>query len=51
MDLIMAGQMNKQIADRLGISMRTVEVHRARVLQKMGARNSVELAQIKARLL
>lgn len=50
MDLILAGQLNKQIADQLSISMRTVEVHRARVLQKTGARNSVELAQIKARL-
>ncbi len=51
MQLMLQGQMNKQIADRLGIAMRTVEVHRARVLQKTGARNSVELAQIMARLL
>lgn len=50
MQLILDGRLNKQIADRLGISMRTVEVHRARVLQKTGARNSVELAQMKARL-
>lgn len=50
MQLILEGQLNKQIADRLGIAMRTVEVHRARVLQKTGARNSVELAQMKARL-
>lgn len=50
MDLILQGQLNKQIADRLGIAMRTVEVHRARVLQKTGARNSVELAQMKARI-
>jgi two-component system response regulator DctR len=50
MDLILQGQLNKQIADRLGIAMRTVEVHRSRVLQKTGARNSVELAQMKARV-
>ncbi|MFY8105714.1 MAG: response regulator transcription factor, partial [Elstera sp.] len=35
MDLILEGLMNKVIADRLGISMRTVEVHRARVLEKV----------------
>jgi two-component system response regulator DctR len=50
MSLILDGQLNKQIADRLGIAIRTVEVHRARVLQKTGARNSVELARMKARL-
>ncbi len=50
MDLILQGQLNKQIADTLGIAVRTVEVHRARVLQKTGARNSVELAQMSARL-
>lgn len=50
MGLILQGQLNKQIADTLGIALRTVEVHRARVLQKTGARNSVELAQMNARL-
>ena len=50
MALILEGQLNKQIADRLGIAQRTVEVHRARVLQKTGARNSVELARLKAQL-
>lgn len=50
MNLILDGQLNKQIADRLGIAIRTVEVHRSRVLQKTGARNSVELAILRARL-
>lgn len=50
MNLILDGQLNKQIADRLGIAMRTVEVHRSRVLQKTGARNSVELARMKGRI-
>lgn len=50
MNLVLQGRLNKQIANELGIAMRTVEVHRARVLQKTGARNSVELSQAKARL-
>ena len=37
LDLIIAGKLNKQIADTLGISIKTVEVHRARVMEKMGA--------------
>ena len=45
MELILAGKYNKVIADRLNISMRTVEVHRARVFEKMGVRSAVELAQ------
>lgn len=48
MRLMLEGRLNKQIADALGIAMRTVEVHRARVLQKMGARNVAELAQMAA---
>jgi len=36
LDLIIAGKLNKQIADVLGISIKTVEVHRARVMDKMG---------------
>jgi len=43
MDLLVEGRANKVIADRLGISIRTVEVHRARVLSKFGVRNAVEL--------
>lgn len=50
MRLIVEGKLNKQIADQLGIAMRTVEVHRARVLQKTGARNSAELARMQAAL-
>ena len=48
MDLLVAGKPNKVVADELGISMRTVEVHRARVLEKMGVRSAVELAQLLA---
>ena len=42
--LMLEGLPNKQIADRLAIATRTVEVHRARVLHKTGARNALELA-------
>lgn len=44
MALMIQGLMNKVIADRLGIAMRTVEVHRARVLDKLGVKSAVELA-------
>jgi two-component system, LuxR family, response regulator DctR len=46
MELILAGKFNKVIADALHISMRTVEVHRARVFEKMEVRSAVELAQL-----
>lgn len=46
MDLIVAGHYNKVIADELGIVMRTVEVYRARVFQKMGVRTAVELVRL-----
>jgi len=46
MDLILAGKMNKVIADELQISMRTVEVHRARLFDKMAVKSAVELAQL-----
>jgi len=44
LDLILAGKMNKVIADQLGISMRTVEVHRAHIFDKMQIKTAVELA-------
>lgn len=50
MDRILAGKLNKIIADELNIAMRTVEVHRARVFEKMGVRSAVDLAQILAQL-
>jgi DNA-binding NarL/FixJ family response regulator len=39
------GKSNKVIAMELGISMRTVEAHRARIFYKMGVRNAVQLAR------
>ncbi|MXR36220.1 response regulator transcription factor [Craterilacuibacter sinensis] len=44
MKLVLMGKLNKQIADDLAISMKTVEVHRARVFDKMGVKSAVELA-------
>jgi len=45
LELIVAGRLNKQIADELGISIKTVEVHRARVMEKMEADSLAELVQ------
>ena len=45
MTCILAGKLNKVIADELQIAMRTVEVHRAHIFEKMGVRSAVELAQ------
>ena len=44
--LAVAGHPNKEIARLLGISHRTVEIHRARVMHKTGATNLLELARI-----
>ena len=46
MDLVVAGKLNKQIADDLNISMKTVEAHRARVMEKMGVRTLAELVKV-----
>jgi two-component system response regulator DctR len=48
MERVLAGDYNKTIADELGIAVRTVEVHRARIFEKMGVRSAVELAQLLA---
>jgi two-component system response regulator DctR len=42
---VLTGKLNKVIADDLQIAMRTVEVHRSRIFEKMGVRSAVELAQ------
>ena len=46
MQLVVEGLANKLIADHLDISVRTVEVHRARVFDKMGVKSAVELANL-----
>jgi two-component system, LuxR family, response regulator DctR len=48
MELILVGKFNKVIAAELNIAMRTVEVHRARIFEKMNVKSAVELAQLLA---
>ena len=46
MERVLAGKFNKVIADELNISMRTVEVHRANLFDKMQVKTAVELANL-----
>ena len=43
LDLIVAGRLNKQIADDLDISIKTVEAHRANIMTKLDARTMADL--------
>jgi len=43
---VVAGMLNKQIADLLDLALVTVKVHRGRAMRKLGARNPAELACI-----
>lgn len=45
MQLLVEGKPNKVIADDLAIAVRTVEVHRARIFEKMGVRCAVDLVK------
>jgi RNA polymerase sigma factor (sigma-70 family) len=49
-DLVVQGLLNKQIGSRLGTSEKTVKVHRARVMRKMGAWTIVDLVKMAERL-
>jgi two-component system, LuxR family, response regulator DctR len=46
MERVLTGEPNKAIADALDIAVRTVEVHRARVFEKMGVSSAVELVAL-----
>jgi FixJ family two-component response regulator len=46
MDLIVMGQHNREIGPALGISVRTVEVHKARLMAKLGVNNIADLVRI-----
>ncbi|HET9714634.1 MAG TPA: response regulator [Pseudolabrys sp.] len=50
LELAVAGLSNKEIAARLGISFRTVENHRAWMMERMGARNLAELVRMEIML-
>ena len=45
LDLVIKGKMNKTIADVMNISIKTVEAHRSKVMEKMCARSLAELVQ------
>ena len=49
LDLVVEGALNKTIADRLGISIKTVELHRSRVMEKMRALSLAQLIQMTVR--
>ena len=46
LDQISIGASSKEAARQMGISFRTVEVHRSRIMEKLGAKNSVDLMRI-----
>ena len=46
MAAVVEGQLNKQIAGELGLSHKTIEVHRAHVMDKMGAKSLAELVRM-----
>ena len=46
MDLVIDGKSNKAIAHELGLSQRTVEIHRARVMEKMQTKSVAQLVQV-----
>jgi len=48
--LVVAGLLNKQVAARLGTSERTVKVHRARVMRKLGVESFAELVRLGTQL-
>ena len=45
-DLVIQGQQYREIAAALGISPRTVEVHRAHLMEKLGVRSITELVRM-----
>jgi FixJ family two-component response regulator len=49
-DRVVAGKVNKQIADELGIGERTVKTERAQVLTKLGVGSTAELGRLAERL-
>ncbi|MBH2019160.1 response regulator transcription factor [Polaromonas sp.] len=46
LDRIVAGRLNKQIADDLGISIKTVEAHRANIMEKLNANTVANLLKV-----
>ncbi len=48
LDMVLKGRMNKEIANDLFISIRTVESHRAKIMEKLRVRNVAELMRFAA---
>jgi FixJ family two-component response regulator len=48
--LVVTGMLNKQVAFDLGITEKTIKVHRARVMQKMGAQSLADLVRFADKL-
>ena len=48
--LVTTGLLNKQVADQLGVAEKTIKVHRARVMEKMGAGSLADLVRMAERL-
>lgn len=46
LQLIVEGRVNKEVADCLHVSLKTIEFHRARLMHKLGARTGAELAKV-----
>jgi two-component system response regulator TtrR len=47
LDLVVAGRMNREIAEQLDISIKTVEAHRAKIMEKLEVHSVAELVQAK----
>ena len=50
LELLISGLSNKEVAGKLGISFKTVQSHRQRVMDKLGARSPMHLAEIVRRV-
>jgi DNA-binding NarL/FixJ family response regulator len=50
LELLLSGLSNKEVAGKLGISFKTVQAHRQRVMDKLGARSPMHLAEIVRRV-
>jgi FixJ family two-component response regulator len=48
-DGVVAGKLNKEIADELGVALRTVKAHRAQVMAKLGVGSAAELGRVAER--